>query len=60
MKVAMTNPKTGEVREVKVGWKLDIIPIFWFFWITIVFKKVTCLGWNIFRFFGLFILFLLQ
>ena len=48
MKVAMTNPKTGEVKEVKVGWSWILFLFSGFFWITIVFKKVTCLGWNIF------------
>ena len=40
MKVAMTNPKTGEVREVKVGWSWILFLFSSFFGLPLFLRKL--------------------
>ena len=40
MKVAMTNPKTGEVREIKVGWSWILFLFSSFFGLPLFLRKL--------------------
>ena len=44
MKVAMTNPKTGEVREVKVGWSWILFLFSGFFGLPLFLRKLHVWG----------------
>ena len=44
MKVAMTNPKTGEVKEVKVGWSWILFLFSGFFGLPLFLRKLHVWG----------------
>ena len=44
MKVAMTNPKTGEVKEVKVGWSWILFLFSGFFELPLFLRKLHVWG----------------
>ncbi|RBQ28570.1 hypothetical protein [Aliarcobacter vitoriensis] len=44
MKVAMTNPKTGEIREVKVGWSWILFLFSGFFGLPLFLRKLHIWG----------------
>jgi hypothetical protein len=57
MKVAMTNPKTGEVREVKVGWSWILFLFSSFFGLPLFLRKLHVWGGIFLVLWSLYIIF---
>ena len=57
MKVAMTNPKTGEVREIKVGWSWILFLFSSFFGLPLFLRKLHVWGGIFLVLWSLYIIF---
>ena len=57
MKVAMTNPKTGEVKEVKVGWSWILFLFSGFFGLPLFLRKLHVWGGIFLVLWSLYIIF---